>query len=121
MANSVQVSGTDVRSTQTVTFSGSTDSSAVDMSNESIVSITIPASMAGTSLKFLSSDTADGTYTTLRNGVDGTDVSFVITSTAGTYAAGTLLGALAGLRRFVKLKSGSSETGKTVTLNTRQV
>jgi hypothetical protein len=120
MTGMVGVLGTDVGSTSTVTFSGSTTSSAVDLNNKSIVSITIPSSMAGTTIKFSTCDTSGGTFTTLRDGSAGTDVSFTITSTAGTYTAGSLLASLAGLQRYVKLVSSASETA-TVVINTRVV
>lgn len=116
----VSVIGTDVDASKSVTFSGSATSSAVYIDSDSIVSITIPASMAGTTIWFTCSDTSGGTFTRLRNGSDGTDVSFTITSTAGTYAAGSLLAALSGLQKYVKLVSSASETA-TVVINTRVV
>lgn len=96
---------------QDVELHGSATSDAADMGTSALYGVIVPASMAGTSLKFEMSP--DGsTYYPVRDEF-GSDISVTIGATAGFYRVGRV--PLFGLGK-VKVVSSASETSKTVTL-----
>ena len=98
---------------QTVSFSGSTDSSAIDASP--VFGVEIPASFGVTSLSLVSCRTKDGTYMPVVNDT-GTAISFTTSSTAeqaidlSDIFPLMLLKQNKGLPLFIKFRAGSSIT-----------
>jgi hypothetical protein len=83
---------------------GQTVSNAVDLGENGICGLIIPASFTGTTIKFQTSDDLAGTYQSLTN-TDGTD--FTVQVAAGKNNIIRPIN-LAGWR-FVKVVSGSAE------------
>lgn len=105
-----------------VNFSLTLDSSgvsqAVDLSGCAPLGIRTPASMVGTSLTFLVSDSLNGTYLPFRD-ASNADISVTIDGTARHYQLDPAK--MAGAA-FLKVKSSStSDNAKVLTLATRPI
>ena len=97
---------------KTVTIAISTDTSdALDVFNTSIVGIEVPASMTGTRLDILVSDTENGTYIPYRDNASLSPAGADIDASAARY--GIKPNDTQALR-FIKLLSNATETAERV-------
>lgn len=95
-------------------FSAATTSSVVDLERKTMLALLMPQSWTGTAVTFECSDEAAGTFTTLYK--EGANVSVAVAADKQVVLApADFVGV-----RFVKLVSGSSETG-TIKVITREL
>lgn len=99
-----------------LTFSGGVTSDAADLEFDALLGLFVPDDMAGTLLTFSVCDTADGTYSPIRNDENGA-VSLVISDTGAYYPIDPA--SFVGVRHL-KITSNAAETA-VITLATRHV
>jgi hypothetical protein len=94
-----------IGTTKNITIaSGQTKSAAIDLGDNTLVGLIIPAAFTGIAVTFEASDDIAGTYYAVK-GSDGTSISYTVA--AGTYVM-IQPAVLAGVRN-IKVVSGSSE------------
>jgi hypothetical protein len=95
---------------QIVISAAGTKSAAIDLGDNTLVGLIIPATFTGVALTFEASDDINGTYYAVK-GSDGTSISYTIAQ--GTYVV-IQPAVLSGVR-FLKCVSGSTEgTARTI-------
>lgn len=102
---------------QSATINGGTASGAIDLLENTLIGLRIPASMSGTLLTFKAAEKEDGTYIDLYD-KDNAQISVTIGTSARHYQLDPVR--FAGVR-FLKIISSATETSKTLTLVTRPI
>jgi hypothetical protein len=102
--------GIPINQTATIAASGTT-SGAVDLGGTTLVELDIPATFTGTSVTFLKSNSLDGTYAALRDGL-GNNVTLTVAQGLNI-SAGNIIKHLLGVR-YIKVVSGSTEGAERV-------
>lgn len=120
MATSGQYASNDSYDLIATIADGQTTSGVIDLGGVDVCGFFFPASMTGATMKIQACATPDGTYVLVqKDEIGGGD--YTITVTSSKFVPITNLAIVAGLR-FVKLVSGSAESGaKAITLACRPI